>query len=155
MSHRRARALRTFLAACVAALAALAALAAEPGRAADCFAPLALNDKWSCTADLSTGGQVPYCLNVTATSGEGASRTFDMVATGPYPRVCTCGAKGKGARARFNTASSYICFDAATDTAETGTITRKKLSGQMYNVSADVRATFSCVPDPACAVPVP
>jgi hypothetical protein len=149
MSQRGARALRTFLAACVAALAA------EPVRAADCFAPLVENDKWACTAELSTGAQVPYCLNVTGSSGEGAGRTIDLVTTGPYPRVCSCGAKGKGPRARFNTAASYLCFDAGTDTAEVGTITRKKLSGQLYNVGADFRATFSCVPDPACVVPVP
>jgi hypothetical protein len=135
--------------------ACLAALAAAPGRAADCYAPLLENDRWSCTVELSTGGEAAYCLNVTGTAGEGAARTFDMVTTGPYPRTCTCGAKGKGPRARFNTASSYLCLDAGTDTAEIGTITRKKLAGQIYNVSADVRGTFSCVPDPACVVPVP
>ena len=133
----------------------LAALAAESGRAADCFAPLAENDKWACTAELSTGALVPYCLNLTATSGEGAERTFDMVSSGPYPRVCTCGAKGKGAKARYNAANSYLCFDASTDTAESGKITRRKLVGQIYNVSVNVRGTFSCAPDPACVVPLP
>jgi hypothetical protein len=134
---------------------ALAGFAAEAGRAADCFAPLAENDKWACTVELSTGALVPYCLNLTGTSGEGAERTFDMVSSGPYPRVCTCGAKGKGARARYNAANSYLCFDASTDTAESGTITRKKLVGQIYNVSVNVRGTFSCTPDPACVVPLP
>lgn len=148
MTARR-RAARAFLH--VLALA-LAALAAEASRAADCFAPLAENDKWACTVELSTGAVVPYCLNVTGSSGEGAERTFDMVTSGPYPRVCTCGVKGKGPKARYNAGNSYLCFDASTDTAEDGKITRTKLVGQVYNVSVNVRGTFSCVPDPACVV---
>jgi hypothetical protein len=131
---------------------AVSVLVTESAGAADCFAPLAANDKWACTVELSTGALVPYCLNVTATSGEGPERTFDMVTSGPYPRVCTCGAKGKGARARFNAANTYLCFDASTDTAESGTITKKRLVGQVYNVSVNVRGTFSCAPDPACVV---
>ncbi len=149
MTERRRRTLLYVLA------SALALLAAGPGRAADCFAPLAEHDKWKCTVELSTGALVPYCLNLTGTSGEGAQRTFDMVSSGPYPRVCSCGAKGKGAKARFNAASSYLCFDESTDTAESGKIVGEKLVGQIYNVSVDVRGTFSCVPDPACVVPLP
>lgn len=149
MTERRARALLYFLA------TGLAVVVAQAGRAADCFEPLAEHDKWACTVELSTGALIPYCLNVTGTSGEGAERTFDMVSSGPYPRVCTCGAKGKGAKARFNTANSYLCFDESTDTAESGKITAEKLVGQIYNVSVDVRGTFSCVPDPACVVPLP
>jgi hypothetical protein len=134
---------------------AFAALAAAPASAADCFAPLAANDKWSCTVELSTGALVPYCLNVTSTSGEGAERTFEMVTSGPYPRTCTCGAKGRGKSVRYNTGNSYLCFDESTDTAESGTITKKKLVGQVYNVSVNVRGSFTCQPDPACVVPQP
>lgn len=139
-------------AACALALA-LVALGAQGARSADCFAPLATHDKWACTAEFSTGGLVPYCLNVTSTSGEGASRIFEMVTSGPYPRTCSCGAKGAGRNVAFNAASSYLCFDASTDTAEAGTITKARLVGQVYNVSQDVRGTFSCKPDPACVVP--
>jgi len=133
----------------------LTAFAADEARSADCFAPLAENDKWSCTVELSTGALVPYCLNVTGSTGEGPQRTFEMVTSGPYPRTCTCGVKGKGAKALYNAGSSYLCFDESTDTAESGTITSKRFVGQIYNVSVNVRGTFSCTPDPACVVPLP
>ena len=134
---------------------ALAALAAERARGADCFAPLAANDKWACTVELSTGALVPYCLNVTSSSGEGADRSFEMVTSGPYPRTCTCGAKGKGPNARYNAGSSYLCLDESTDTAESGTITKKRIVGQIYNVSVNVRGTFTCEADAACVVAQP
>jgi hypothetical protein len=149
MSERAsaARALRPVLA------LGLAALVAGAVRAADCFAPLAQNDKWACTAKLSTGAFAAFCLNATASSGEGAARTFGMVVSGPFPRTCTCGAKGKGPDARHNAANTYLCFDASTDTAESGTIARKRLVGQLYNVRQNVRSAFTCQPDPACVVP--
>jgi hypothetical protein len=130
----------------------LAVIAAGNARAADCYAPLAAEDRWACSVELSTGQVIDYCLEATGETGSGAERTFGMVTTGPYPRVCTCGAQGEGAKARYNAASSYLCFDESTDTAEFGKIAGRKLTGQIYNVSINVRGRFSCKPDPACAV---
>lgn len=133
---------------------ALAALARESA-AGDCFGPLEANGKWACTAELSSGTTVDYCLNVTGSAGSGPTRSFDMVTTGPYPRTCSCGAKGKGAGARFGQDASYLCFDALTDTAESGKISKKKITGQTYNVSENLRGKFTCKVDPACLVPLP
>ncbi len=130
----------------------LAVLAAGNARAADCYAPLAAEDKWACSVELSTGQVIDYCLEATGETGSGAERTFGMVTTGPYPRVCTCGVQGKGESARYNAAPTYLCFDESTDTAEAGKITGRKLTGQIYNVSINIRGRFSCKPDPACAV---
>jgi hypothetical protein len=85
----------------------------------------------------------------------GAARTFDLVATGPYPRTCTCAAKGKGSGARYNASSSYLCFDEGTDTAESGAIGRRKITGQTFNLIANVRSRFTCKVDPSCVVEAP
>jgi len=132
--------------------AGLAALAAGGARAADCFAPLAENDKWTCTEEFSTGETVSYCLNVTGVSGAGANRSFGIHTPFSAPRTCTCGAKGKGAKARFNAASTYFCFDADRDLAESGTITRKKLTSQIFLASENSYRAVTCQPDPACLV---
>jgi hypothetical protein len=113
------------------------------------------NVKWACTAELSSGATVDYCLNLTGGAGAGPTRTFDMVTTGPYPRTCTCGAKGKALHARYGEGASYLCFDALTDTAESGKISKKKITGQTFNVSDNVRSTFTCKADPTCLVPLP
>lgn len=136
---------------CLLALA-LAALSAGAARAADCFAPLATNDKWACTARLSTGESVSYCLNLTSESGSGATRSFGMVTTGPYPRTCTCAARGKAPSPVFNAAASYLCYDETTDTAEIGKISRRKIVGETFNASVNVRTTFTCRVDASCAV---
>ena len=146
------RALRGALAALCASLALSAPSAT---RAADCFAQLTANPRWSCSAELSSGTSVTYCLNLAQASGSGAFRSFDMVTTGPFPRTCTCGAKGKGVNAAYNTASTYQCFDEGSSTAEFGRVTAKRIVGQTLNVSADVRTTFVCQPDPSCVVPMP
>ena len=130
----------------------LAALAPDGARGADCFAPLALNDKWACTEEISTGGVVSYCLNVTGSSGEGADRTFGIHTPFSAPRTCTCGAKGKGRTARFNAASTYVCVDGARDLVESGTITKKKLTAEIYLARENSRRLVSCRPDPACLV---
>jgi hypothetical protein len=121
-------------------------------RAADCLAPLAENDKWTCTEELESGETVSYCLNVTGFSGAGVSRTFGIKVPFNEPRTCTCGGKGKGAGARFTATSAYFCFDASRDLAETGTITRKKITGQIFVASESVRRALTCRPDPACVV---
>ncbi len=136
----------------LAVLAVFAVLAAPGASAADCYAPLAAEERWACSVELSTGQVIDYCLEATGETGSGVGRTFGMVTTGPYPRVCTCGAQGKGESARYNAASTYLCFDESTDTAEAGKITGRKLTGQIYNVSINIRGRFSCRPDPACAV---
>ena len=74
--------------------ASLAALAGEGARAADCYAPLVLNDKWACVEEDSNAGVVAYCLNATPAVGEGVDRTFGILTPGSAPRTCTCGAKG-------------------------------------------------------------
>lgn len=130
----------------------LTALTAPRANAADCFAPLAAEPRWACSVELSTGQVIDYCLEATGETGSGVERTFGMVTTGPYPRVCTCGAQGKSGSARYNEAPTYLCFDESTDTAEAGKISGRKLTGQIYNVSINIRGRFSCKPDPACAV---
>jgi hypothetical protein len=144
--------IRRRLAAAALGAFVLAAFAAGGARAADCFAPLAVNPRWSCTARLPNGDTIDYCLNLTGSAGSGASRRFDMVTTGPFPRSCSCTAKGKGSKLRFNAAPGYLCYDDLTETAETGAITKKKISGETYNLSAEVRTTFECRVDAACVV---
>jgi hypothetical protein len=148
--HRRG----AWLAASAVALA-LSLPAATPARAADCLARLALNGKWSCDARLSNGQSVHYCLNVVDRIGTMDSRAFDMATTGPFRRTCTCGAKGKGAASLFDAASSYLCSDPSTDTSEVGTITKKRIVGQTFNASVNVRSAFICTPDPDCGVEFP
>jgi hypothetical protein len=133
--------------------AGLAASAPEPARSADCFAPLALNDKWTCTEALSTGEVVSYCLNVSGVEGEGVNRIFGFHTPNSAPRPCTCGAKGKGPQARHNAASTYFCQDDARDLVEIGTITRKKITAEIYVATDNTRRTVSCKPNPACVVP--
>jgi hypothetical protein len=133
--------------------AMLAALCAGEARAADCFSSLAANAKWSCTAQLSTGEPVTYCLNLLVGKGSGPSASrFDMVASGPYPRTCSCGAKGKLPSPLFDVGSSYLCVDEGTGTAEIGKIARRKIVGETYNASVNVRSTFKCKVDDACVV---
>ena len=133
---------------------ALAAFARESA-AGDCLGLLEANGQWACTAELSSGAIVDYCLNLTGSAGAGPARTFDMVTTGPYPRTSTCGARGKAPGAQYGEGASYLCFDALTDTAESGKVSKKKITGQTYNVSDNVRSTFTCKADPSCLVPVP
>ena len=140
------RALLTLLA------ASLAALAGEGARAADCYAPLALNDKWACVEEHSNAGVVAYCLNAKPATGEGVDRTFGILTPGSAPRTCTCGAKGKGASARHNAASTYLCYDDVRDLVESGTITRRKIASEIFVASDNSRRTVVCRPDPACLV---
>jgi hypothetical protein len=135
----------------VCAALALVAQGARAGR--DCLAPLEANAGWSCHAELSTGEAVDYCTELTHAFGDDpASRFFHMNVTGPYPRTCTCGAKGRPPGADFGEDATYLCLDRATDTVETGRISRKKITGQTFNVIANVRSTFTCRVDPACDV---
>ena len=133
-------------------LALVLAAFARASAAADCLDPL-VNPEWACTAELSSGETVDYCVNLKTTSGSGPSRTFDMVTTGPYPRTCTCGARGRVPGARYGEDKTYLCFDATTDTVESGKIAKKKITGETYNVSQNVRGKFKCRVDPACVVP--
>jgi hypothetical protein len=133
--------------------AGFAALAPEGARAADCLAPIAANDKWTCTEELSDAETISYCISVEGVSGAGANRSFRIRAPLFPPRFCTCGAKRKGASARFNAASSYHCLDASRDLAESGTITRRRITGLIFLASQNSRRAVSCRPDPACVVP--
>ena len=132
--------------------AGLAALAAEGARAADCYAPLALSDKWSCMEEGPDIGIVAYCLNATAPTGAGVDRTFGIHTPGSAPRPCTCGAKGKGANARHNAGNTFLCYDDARDLVESGTITRKRITSEIFVASENSRRTVTCRPDPACLV---
>lgn len=146
--HRRRGARRALL------LTLAAGLAALPGgaRAADCYAPLASNDKWACLEEGTTSGIVAYCLNATAPIGEGVNRTFGIHTPGSAPRPCTCGAKGKGASARHNAGNTFLCYDDARDLVESGTITKRKIVSEIYVASDNSRRTVVCRPDPACLV---
>lgn len=145
-ARRGARgALLSILAAGLAALGGTA-------RAADCLAPLVQNDKWSCIEELPSGDTVAYCLEVTSINGAGANRSFRIRVPFNAPRLCTCGAKGAGRKARFNAASSYFCLDATRDLAESGRIKRKKITAQLFVASENSRRAVTCRPDPACEV---
>ena len=69
------------------------------------------------------------------------------------PRLCTCGAKGSGPKARFNAASAYFCLDGARDIAESGTISRRRIVSQLFVASENSRRAVRCRPDPTCVVP--
>ena len=98
----------------------------------------------------STGAMSEYCLQLTNVIGaDPASRFFKTNVTGPYPRTCTCGAKGKAPGARYGENVTYLCLDRATDTVESGKITKKKITGQTFNVSQNVRSKFTCKIDPS------
>ena len=134
-------------------LASVLLLTARPAAAADCLEPLDVNAGWSCHADLSNGQAVDYCLQHTHTLGDDpAERFFKVKSTGPYAASCTCGAKGKAPGAVFGENKSFLCLDRATDTVISGKISSRKMAGQTFNVSAAVRTTFVCEPDPVCAV---
>lgn len=131
---------------------ALAAIGAARAGAADCFAPLQENLRWSCSAQLSTGETVSYCLNRVLGKGSGGdAERFEMVTTGPYLRTCSCAPKGK--EPSFHASASYLCYDASTATSEIGKISKQKIVGETYNVTVNVRSTFKCKVDPACEVP--
>jgi hypothetical protein len=132
--------------------AGLAVLAPESARSADCLDPVSANDRWTCTEEFTTGETVSYCLNVAGVSGTGANRSFRIHTPFTPPRHCTCGAKSKGGSARFNAASAYFCLDAARDLAESGMITRKKITAQIFLASENSRRAVTCRPDPTCVV---
>lgn len=149
--------IRRRLAATIAALIATAALVALlPGAASaagDCLAPVQQQPKWSCRAELSNGQSVEYCLEHTHVFGaEPGSRFYHTTATGLYRSSCTCQAAGSGT-GRFGEDAAYLCLDRGTDTVIRGKASKAKLSGETFNVSANVRSTFVCEPDPGCDVP--
>jgi hypothetical protein len=128
-------------------------LAAHGAAATDCLEPFAASSGWACHADLSDGTAVDYCVQHTNTFGDDpAARFFRMKSAGPYVSTCTCGAKGKGADAAFGEAKSVFCVDRGTDTVTSGKIATRKFAGQTWNLSANVRSTFTCAPDPVCSV---
>jgi hypothetical protein len=133
--------------------AGLAALVPGAARAADCLAPVAENDNWTCTEQLPDGETASYCLAVTGISGSGANRSFRIQVPFNAPRFCTCGARGTGTGARFNAASAYFCLDASRDLVESGTIARRKITSQLFLASENSRRAVTCKPDPSCVVP--
>jgi hypothetical protein len=93
---------------------------------------------------------VDYCGELTHVFGAGvASRYFKTTSTGPYLATCTCQAKGKRG---FGRDVSYLCTDRDTGTVIAAKVARKEVSGQTFNVSADVQSSFVCVPTPSCDV---
>ncbi len=149
--------IRRRLAATIAALVGAAALGALlPGvalGASDCLEPVRQQPKWACRAELSNGQSVEYCLEHTHVIGaEPASRFFRTTSTGLYRSSCTCQAAGSRA-GRFGEDAAYLCLDRGTDTVIRGKASKAKLSGETFNVSANVRSTFVCEPDPGCDVP--
>jgi hypothetical protein len=134
---------------------AVAALAAAGAHAAsDCFAPLRANAGWRCHAEVEDGQGVDYCLERTNAFGvDPASRFFKMIATGPYPSSCSCGAKGQLPGAAFGEDKTYLCLYRDTDAVVSGKITKQRIAGQTFSAAYNLRTTFSCEPDPACALP--
>ena len=133
------------------ALAAALALPAT-GAGADCLAPLAASPNWSCRAQLSSGAAVEFCLEHTNSFGVASApqaRTFKTTSTGPYVQECMCGAKG---RAAFGADADYLCLDRATDTVVTGRISKRRITAETYNASANVLGSAVCTPDPGCDV---
>jgi hypothetical protein len=131
----------------------LALLAARSTAAVDCLAPLQATG-WACHADLSTGETADFCLEHTNTFGaEPAARTFKINSTGLHLSSCICGAKGKSPGVEFGADKSMLCFDPQADTVTTARVSGKKIAGQSFLGSADVRSLFSCRPDPSCDVP--
>lgn len=132
------------------AILVLAALAATGAHAADCLAPLSANEGWSCRGQLSNGASVDFCAELTnGFGGDRASRYFKMTSTGPYLTTCTCQTRGKTG---FGEDSAYLCVDRDTLTVVEARVSRRRIVGQTFNASVDVRGTFTCEPDPACDV---
>jgi hypothetical protein len=138
----------------VAWAVAAVALSASGARAGgDCLAALGASSRWSCHAQVSNGAAVDYCLAFTHAFGDDAgSRFFRMATSGPFPRTCTCRAKQAASGAAFGEDGDYLCLDRVTDTVETGKVARRRIAGETFNASAGVRTTFTCRPDPPCAV---
>lgn len=136
-------------------VAAAVALAAVRGAAAaDCLTPLHSHGGWRCRAHLSNGQKADFCLEHTNTFGEDpATRSFKLHSTGLHLSTCTCGPKGRSPGVDFGAAKSLLCYDPESDTLTSGTVSRRKIAGQTFAGSDDVRSTFSCRPDPTCDVP--
>jgi hypothetical protein len=136
------------------AAAALAVATVRAAAAADCLAPLHAEAGWACHADLSNGESADFCLEHTHTFGNHpATRFFKLNSTGLHVSTCTCGAKGKAPGADFGADKSMLCFDAKSDTLTSAKVSRRKITGQTFFGTSDVRSAFSCRPDPTCDVP--
>ena len=134
--------------------ASVALLAGRSAAAADCLTPLHETGGWACHADLSNGEKAEFCLEHTHTFGdEQATRFFKLSSTGLYVSTCTCGAKGRSPGVAFGTDKSLLCFDPESDTLTSAKVSRRKITGQTFFGTSDVRSTFSCRPDPTCDVP--
>lgn len=112
---------------------------------------------YRCSAVLDTGGTVEYCLKLRAIRSGPGGAEFDTASEAigtkqAFEQRCTCGAKGRGARAKFAQDAAYLCLDDGTNTVTFGKFVGKKTSGQTYNLDAKVRTVFQCVVDPTCRV---
>ena len=145
---RRGAAVRALLVA-----AGVALVAAGAHAAGDCLEPLSENAGWSCHAELSDGGAVDFCLEHSHTFGDDpVSRFFKLNSTGPHASSCSCRARGKSPGAAFGEDKTYLCLDRGSDTVASGKISKRRIAGQIFNVGANLRSTFSCEPEPACDV---
>jgi hypothetical protein len=133
---------------------ALGVLAACPAHAdGDCLEPLRENAGWRCRADVPGGPPVDYCLEHTNAFGtDAADRTFKLIASGPYPSICSCNAKGKQPGAAFGEDKGFLCLYRDTDGVMSGKITKRRIAGQTFTPLYGIRSVFSCEPDPACDV---
>jgi hypothetical protein len=131
----------------------IALLAVRAAAAADCLAPLHTTGGWACHADLSNGESADFCLAHTNTFGDDpAARFFKINSTGRHVSTCSCGTKGKSPGAEFRAGKSLLCFDEASGTVTSGRVSSRKIAGQTFDGSADLRSAFSCRPDPTCTV---
>jgi hypothetical protein len=133
--------------------ASVALLAVRATAAADCLAPLHTTGGWACHADLSNGESADFCVSHANTFGDDpAARFFKLNSTGLHVSTCSCGTTGKSPGATFRTDKALLCYDPASDTVTSGRVSSRKIAGQTFVGSADLRSTFSCHPDPTCTV---
>jgi hypothetical protein len=131
----------------------VACFAVRATAAADCLTSLHTTG-WACHAELSNGQSADFCLEHTNTFGnDPATRFFKVLTTGLQVSTCTCGAKGKSPGAAFGADKSLLCWDPDSDTVTSATVARRKITGQTFVGSLDVRSAFSCRPDPTCDLP--
>ena len=133
------------------AATAIALLALRAASAADCLAPLHETAGWACHADLSNGESADFCLEHTHTLGaDPATRFFKLISTGLYVSTCTCGAKIRSPGVVFGADKSMLCMDPKSDTLTSAKVSRRKIAGQTFYGTSDVRSTFTCAPDSVC-----
>jgi hypothetical protein len=74
------------------------------------------------------------------------NRTFGIHTPGSAPRACTCRPKGKGANARHNAGNTFLYDDDDRGLVERGTITKKRITSEIFVASDNSRGTSRAGP---------